>query len=159
MEECEKLRNLRREAYYIKVRNRQILKLNRLCHKNRGGHPNIQHGGHGRQEITDSNIPSTNTVTSDESKEVSQDMDKRWVVNLSSQQLTEAQTNLLTHGPNFTVTSKSPPTIECITAIEEICQKLEQGEVEELRGEVKAILKNTPLSRILPKRNRRPLHN
>ena len=38
---------------------------------------------------------------------------------------------------------KKPPTIECVTTIEEICQKLEQGEVEELRVEVKAILKNT----------------
>ena len=59
MEECEKLINLRREASYIKVRNRQILKFNRLCHKNRGGCPNIKHSRHGGQEITDSNIPST----------------------------------------------------------------------------------------------------
>ena len=34
-----------------------------------------------------------------------------------------------------------PPTVECITAIEEICQKLEMGEAEELRAEVKNILK------------------
>ena len=33
--------------------------------------------------------------------------------------------------------------IESVTTIEEICQKLEQGEAEELRGEVKAILKKT----------------
>ena len=76
-------------------------------------------------------------------------MSKRWVVNLSSQPLTEAETKLLAHGPNFAVTSRSPPTIECVTAIEEICQKLEQGEAEELWGEVKAILKKTHL----PKQN------
>ena len=35
------------------------------------------------------------------------------------------------------------PTIECVTAIEEICQKLEKGEVEELRAKVKEILKKT----------------
>ena len=143
MEECAKLINLRRKAYYIKVKKRQILKFNRLCHKNRGGCPNIKHGRHGRQDITDSNIPSINTVTQDETKEVSQDMNKRCVVYLPNQPLTEAQTNLLAHGPNFAVTSKSPPTIEYVTAIEEICQKLEQGEAEEFRGEVKAILKNT----------------
>ena len=39
------------------------------------------------------------------------------------------------------MTSKRPPIIECVTAIEEVCQKLERGEAEELRGEVKAILK------------------
>ena len=66
MEECVKLINLRREAYYIKVKKRQILKFNRLCCKNRGGCPNFKHG---RQEITDSNIPSINTVTPDEHKE------------------------------------------------------------------------------------------
>ena len=34
-----------------------------------------------------------------------------------------------------------PPMVECITATEEICQKLEKGEAEELRAEVKNILK------------------
>ena len=114
-----------------------------MCHKNRGSHPNIKHGGHGGQDLTDLNIPSNNTVTSDETQESGIDMRKRWVVNLSSQPLTEAETKLLAHGPNFTVTSRSPPTIECVTTIEEICHKMEQGEAEELRGEVKAILKNT----------------
>ena len=36
---------------------------------------------------------------------------------------------------------QKPPIIGCVTAIEEVCQKLEKGEAEELRGEVKAILK------------------
>ena len=33
------------------------------------------------------------------------------------------------------------PIIECITAVEKVCQKLGQGEVDELRGRVKTILK------------------
>ena len=37
--------------------------------------------------------------------------------------------------------------IECITATEEICQKLEKGEAEELRAEVKNILKESPPSK------------
>ena len=115
-----------------------------MCHRNRGGHPNIQHGGHGRQDLTDPNSPSRNTTTPDGNIESGTDMNKRWVVNLSSQPLTEVETKLLAHGPNFAVTSRSPPTIECVTAIEEVCQKLEQGEAEELRVEVKAILKKFP---------------
>ena len=31
--------------------------------------------------------------------------------------------------------------MECVTAVEQTCQKLVQGEAGELRGEVKAILK------------------
>ena len=68
----------------------------------------------------------------------------RWVVNLSSQPLSQTERSLLSHGPNFAVTSRSPPIIECVTTIEEVCQKLERGEAEELRGEVKAILKKSP---------------
>ena len=37
MEECSKLITLRREAYYIKVKKRQISKLEQLCQRNRGG--------------------------------------------------------------------------------------------------------------------------
>ena len=109
MEECNKLINLRREAYYIKVKNRQIAKLEQLCHKNRGGHPNIQHDGHDRQDLTDPNSPPSNTETSDENIELGTDISKRCVVNLSSQPLTEAEYKVLAHGPNFAVTSRSPP--------------------------------------------------
>ena len=144
MEECRKLITLR-ETYFIKVKKRQISKLERLCQRNRGGHPNIKHGRHGRQDLTDPVSPSSNTNnnTSDEISGLGTDISRRWVVNLSNQPLTEAEYKLLAHGPNFAITSRSPPTIECVTAIEEICQKLEQGEVEELRGEVKTILKKT----------------
>ena len=41
MEECRKLITLRREAYFINVKKRQISKLERLWQRNRGGHPNI----------------------------------------------------------------------------------------------------------------------
>ena len=81
-------------------------------------------------------------------------------MNLSSQPLTQAETSLLTHGPNFAVTSRSPPIIECVTAIEEVCQKLERGEMEELRGEVKAILKRAhPPNPTSPGKSRRPWKN
>ena len=35
-------------------------------------------------------------------------INNRWVVNLSGQPLTEAEYKVLTHGPNFAVTSRSP---------------------------------------------------
>ena len=37
--------------------------------------------------------------------------------------------------------TKKPPIVECVTAVEKICQKLRQGEADELRGKVKTILK------------------
>ena len=40
------------------------------------------------------------------------------------------------------VVTNQPPTGEYIAQIERICQKMKQGEVEELRGQIKQILKN-----------------
>ena len=54
---------------------------------------------------------------------------------------TEAQEKLLTHGPNFAITPRCPPIGEYIAVVEQTYQNLAQGEAEELRAEVKAVLK------------------
>ena len=63
----------------------------------------------GRQESTDLNSPSENTITSDVNIKSVTDIRARWVVNLSSQPLREAETKLLAHGPSFAVTPRSNP--------------------------------------------------
>ena len=60
---------------------------------------------------------------------------------MSSNPLTEAQEKLLAHEPNFMISPRSPPIGEYIVAVEQTCQSLAQGEAEELRAEVKAVLK------------------
>ena len=108
MEECNKLIYLRREAYYIKVKNRQIAKLERLCHRNRGGCQNIQHGRHGRQDLTEQNSPSSNTETSDETIELGTDISKRWVVNLSSQPQQRLNPNYWPMGQTLQLHQEAP---------------------------------------------------
>ena len=112
-----------------------------MCHRNRGGYPNIKDDRHGGQDLTDKDSTSSNITSNENKGDTVTDTKKRWVVNLSGQPLTEAEYRVLTHGPNFAITSRSPHTIECITATEEICQKLGKGKAEELRKEVKNILK------------------
>ena len=48
----------------------------------------------------------------------------------------------MAHRPNYAVVPRSPPITEYVAAIEQACSKL-QGEAEELRGEVKSIIKKT----------------
>ena len=67
--------------------------------------------------------------------------EENWVRTLSKTPLTQAQEKLLLHGPNFVIVSQEPPTSEYIVAIEKACLKLPPGKAEELRGEIKAILK------------------
>ena len=63
------------------------------------------------------------------------------VRNISKTPLTQSQEKLLLHGPNFVIVPKEPPTSEYIVAIEKATLKLPPGKLEELRGEIKAILK------------------
>ena len=69
-------------------------------------------------------------------------MGKKWVHNLSQTPLTEDQEKVLARGPNFAVVAKQPTVGKYISQIERMCQQLNQGKVEELQGETKAILKN-----------------
>ena len=66
---------------------------------------------------------------------------KKWVINLSDQPLTEEQEKILARSTKFVIKPKRPPVGEYIPAIEKTCPKLEQGQAEELRVEVKKILK------------------
>ena len=47
---------------------------------------------------------------------------------------------LLAHGPNFAVVPKNAPIIQYIAAVEQACTKLEEGEAEEFRVQVKATI-------------------
>ena len=64
--------------------------------------------------------------------------------------LTEAQTRLPAHGPNYAIIPRNPPKEEYIAAIEQACHKLKEGEADELRVKIKNILKKaqTPRSNI-----------
>ena len=54
----------------------------------------------------------------------------------------EDQEKVLARGPNYAVVTREPPVGEYIAQIERMCQNLDQGKAEELRGEVKSILRN-----------------
>ena len=55
--------------------------------------------------------------------------------------MTEDQIKALARGPNFAIVPRRPPLGEYITAIENICNQLPQGKAEELRGEIKSVMK------------------
>ena len=60
---------------------------------------------------------------------------------MSSIPLTEAQKQLLAHGPNFAISPKRPSIGEYITAVEQTCKRISQWEAEEVWTEVKAVIK------------------
>ena len=78
----------------------------------------------------------------------------KWVINISSKPLTKVHEELLTHGPNYAVVPRNPPITEYVAVVEHACIKLKQGEAEELRGEVKAVIKKIPTSHLTSQKKR-----
>ena len=109
-------------------------KIDRLCHKNsisKGGHSNIQHSDHTVASKETASVSNINSLTTN----------IKWVINISSKPVTKAQEKLLVHGPNYAVVPRSPPITEYVAAVEQASMKLKQGEADESRGEVKAVIK------------------
>ena len=60
----------------------------------------------GTQDLKTSNLTNPTSTSTDT---ISKEYTRRWVRNLSSTPLTEAQFSLLAHGPNFTIAPRHPP--------------------------------------------------
>ena len=71
------------------------------------------------------------------------DLNPRWVTNLSSKPLTQAQRSVLAKDPNFAVIPRHPPILEHIMAIESVHTKLGQQDAEELRDEINRVLRSS----------------
>ena len=126
-----------------------------MCHDYTGGHSSPLHGLHGGNGCTTDTDTCTVTTTTVDQRSFGYNSDNsstntntstytigdNWVRNLSKNPLTEAQECLLAHGPNFVLVPKDPPTCKYIVATEKACQHLMQGKAEELRGEIKSLLK------------------
>ena len=65
----------------------------------------------------------------------------KWVINLSSHPLTQAQVSFLSKGPNFAFAPNSSPSVEFISAIELACQKLTEQDAQEHGAEVNIMLR------------------
>ena len=156
MEKCHEFINNIRERRHYKTMVRQTKKFEKLQMKT-GGRSNIQSGGDGKNQDSNGTFETTvettqpiNTVEAVTSTTAVYNKNNnnnkvKWVHNLSKTPLTEVQEKVLAHGPNFAITTKEPPVSEYISQIERLCQQLEKGKVEELRGEIKQILKKTQL--------------
>ena len=102
------------------------------------GHSNIQNSKH--YEKANNNTKEGKKDDSTNHTQVPSN-NNAWVRNISPTPLTEVQMKLLSHGPTYAVVPRSPPVTEYVATIKQACTALRQGEAEELRGEVKATIK------------------
>ena len=84
----------------------------------------------GTQASTDAQASSAVLWSSNDNS--LEDPNLKWVINLPSKPLTQAQRSVLAKGCNVVVTPRHPPNLEYITAIEAVCTKLGQQDAEKL---------------------------
>ena len=103
-----------------------------------------------RENISDLNYNNERDHKRNHKRDHKRDQGQKWVHNLSSTHLTDAQMKVLSRGPNFAILPRNPPVGKYIASIENACMKLKQGKADELRGEIKTILKKikTPTNNI-----------
>ena len=138
MEECNRFIESKREKRHFQIKQHQIGKFNRLqqqkLDQNKGGHSK-QHVYQVQNclthIITEENILDTKSNNSNQSNQrerrdpdknkyinKEKDHDCKWVHNLSSTPLTDAQKKILSRGPNFAILPKNPPVGKYIASIE-----------------------------------------
>ena len=133
MKECENFIEKRREARHQKTLSRQKGKLEALCQKSsfkRGGRSNNIHSSKDDQPYPYSNNQQQNNRQNK----------NKWVINICDKPLSADEERLLAHGPNFAIVPKDPPIIQYMAAIENACTKLEEGQADEFRVQVKAAI-------------------
>ena len=130
---------------FNQARNRQVRKLhipssknsNKQANKNRDRDNRILLGVNANS--TDSNNQAGRH--GNDKQTGNNNLDSKWVINLSKTELTEAQRSVLSKGPNFAVSPDNVPNLDYITAIETMCSKLKEEDVAELRGEIDAVIR------------------
>ena len=74
------------------------------------------------------------------SSNLNQNRKNKWVINISSKQLTADEEKLLAHGPNYAIVLRNPAIIQYVPAVEHACTRLEEGKAEEFRVQVKVAI-------------------
>ena len=68
---------------------------------------------------------------------------KKWVINMSSRQLTHIESDLLAKGLNFSITSKTLPNKDIIATVEDAVKDLEKEEADTMRAKECLTLQNS----------------
>ena len=114
---CSKFFDKVREDRYNRVKARQVRKFHNLVSKSKQTKANN----------TNNNVSSlsSNAISSDSSinnsSQLQDNINNKWVITLSSISLTEGQKSVLAKGPNYSLTPKFIPNVDYITAMETMC--------------------------------------
>ena len=110
-----------RDFEFIKVRERQVNKFNRLMFKNK-----LKVRQQSTQSIGNSNSQVQVTISNSQVQDsINNNQANKWVVNLSGVLLTPAQEFFLSKGPNVVLAPLNAPNVEFISAMESVYKNIQ----------------------------------
>ena len=133
MDECYRFIDSKREKRHFQTIKCQLEKFQRLqkqkqkLDKNEGGHSKQYHDqttDQTNEDILDLNSNSfnnSNTSNNERDKRPKKDQSQKWIHNLSSTTLIDAQMKILSRDPNFAIMQRNPPVGKHIASIENAC--------------------------------------
>ena len=142
---CSKFINKVREDRYNRVRARQVRKFHNLSSRSRNikATYNDNNGSSLGRNANSSDRPNNNRLNrlNSNNSQLQDNINNKWVINLSSSSLTEGQKSVFAKGSNYSLTPKFIPNVDYITAVETMCSKLKEEEAMELRLDVNVLLR------------------
>ena len=153
---CSKFINEVRRVRYNKVKERQVRKFNYLLHKSQNkslGQNNMLANNSIGQAY---NMTSLDRISNNNTN--GNEINNKWVINLSSGNLTQDQKAVLGKGPNFSIAPSDIPNVEYITAVESMCTRLKEEDAMELRADINSLLRKAKTHKLnLSKEERKGL--
>ena len=138
---------------FTKVKDRQVRKFTNLIARNNQTVGNIMQVNNTRQasnasrDIRQANntIGNNNNNNSNSNSNRGNQANDKWVINLSKENLTQAQVSVLPKGPNFSIAPNNIPHMDYITAVESMCGKLKEENTMAPRTDINALLRKAKI--------------
>ena len=116
------------------VTESQVNKFNRLTNRFNNRHRD-RNDSSAQTTSSGNQVQDTYSTNNGNSQSQCSNNTNKWVVNLSKTPLTQSK------GPNFAIDLNNPPNVDFITAIELVCHKLSDQDLQELTGETNCLLR------------------
>ena len=142
LEKCSKFIDEVRGLRFAKVKARQVRKFSNLLARNNKTLDNNRPVNNNTGQVSNAarDLRQANNIGGNNNNIENHGSDK-WVINLSKENLTQAQVPVSAKGPNFSITPSNIPNMDYITAVESMCGKLKEEDAMALRTDINALLR------------------
>ena len=142
LDKCSKVIKEVRGLRFTKVKERQVRKFSNLLARNNKTLDNNRPVNNNTRQVSNvsRHIRQANNIVGNDSNRENHANDK-WVINLSKDNLTQAQVSVLAKGPNLSIAPSNIPNMDYITAVESMCGRLKEEDAMALRTDINALLR------------------